>query len=213
MRLRYWFDCVFYSIVKTFLWFLLKTYFRVHYHGRENIPPNGPLLIACHHSSFLDPVLAGFGVPRIVSYLARDSLFRPPLKWLIEHLFTYPITRDSGDFGAIRTIQQLLRRNRAVLLFPEGTRSPDGRVCPFKPGIGLMAMRTQVPVLPVYIRGAFESWPRGKKLPSPARIQVVYGPILNPKSYCDLPRNREGFSQLTREIENRVKNLEKETIL
>jgi len=213
MRLRHWGDCAIYQCCKFGVWLLCHTYFRVTYRGRENLPGSGAALLACHHSSYIDPVVIGLGVPRIVSYLAREDLFRTPLKWLIRHLFAYPISRDSSDLRAIKQAQKLLKEGSIVLLFPEGTRTDNGRVKEFKAGVGLVALRAQVPVVPVYVQGAYQLWPRRQKFPRPGRMRVYYGPPLLPADYAEEPRNRTGFTRIARELEERVKNLEKEARL
>lgn len=213
MSLRHRLKCTFYMTMKVLIFFIGHSFFWISVSGKEHVPRKGALLVACSHSSYLDPPLVGYALPRILSYMARDTLFRHPLKWIIEGLFAYPISRDSGDLGALKTVQRLLKEGRAVLLFPEGTRSEDGRVKTFKPGIGFLAMRNRVPVLPVYIQGAYQSLPRHKKLPRPARIRVLIGEPLKPEDFASEPCNREGFAHITREIENRVKYLENERSL
>lgn len=210
MQLRYAFDCALHRILKILTWFLCHSYFWLRVEGRENVPRKGPVLIASSHSSFLDPVIAGMASPRILCYMARDSLFRPPLKWMIEHLFAYPISRDSSDLKALRQVNELLAKNRAVLLFPEGTRSRDGAVGSFKPGIGLLALRTGVPVVPLYLGGTFQSWPRHGKFPKPARLQAIFGKPLRPEDYKDVPKTRQGFEQIAQILEKQVKDLEKQ---
>ncbi len=209
MKLRYWFDQICYRLAKALLRLLCWSYFRVSSEGRENVPKRGPVLLACHHSSYMDPLIVGVAVPRIVSYLAREDLFRPPLKWLIEHLFAYPISRDSRDMKAMRLAQSLLKEGRVILVFPEGTRTDNGKVKSFKAGVGWIALRTQVPVVPVYVEGAYRCWPRSQGLPRPGKMRVFFGPPLLPEHYADAPRNRQGFTRIAEELERRVKNLEK----
>jgi len=195
--------------IKGFFFITAKIFFQVSFYGKENIPQQGPLLIASHHASFLDPVIVSLGLKEPICFLARASLFRPPLGWIISILFAYPLRREGGDLAALKSAQELLKNGRVVLLFPEGTRSKDGRVDSFKPGIGLLALRAAVPILPVYLQGTYDSWPRQRKLPRLAKVRVFYGPVLQPEEFQDYPRNREGFDQITRELERRVKNLEK----
>ncbi len=213
MSFRYRFNWIFYNLTKGLLILLCRTYLRLRAFGRENVPRKGPFLIACNHASFLDPILAGTAAPRVLCYLARASLFRPPLKWLIERLFAYPLSRGESDPGAFKVVQRLLEQGHGVLLFPEGTRTRDGHLQHFRGGIGLLAHRCQVPVIPVYIRGSFECWPRTKKFPRPGRVEVHFGPPLLPEHYRDLPRNREGFEKIALELENRVKSLENREVL
>ncbi len=140
------------------------------------------VLIASNHQSYLDPVLIGIALQRPVHYLARRSLFRVPgLSVAIRLLGAHPVSQDRIDGAAVRTILRLLRRGEALLLFPEGTRTSDGSLKVFEPGVGAIAARFGVPVLPVCVEGAFRCWPRTRSLPTPARVAVAYGKIVWPK--------------------------------
>jgi 1-acyl-sn-glycerol-3-phosphate acyltransferase len=152
------------------------TFFRLHRTGLENVPHQGPLVLICNHQSFLDPVLCGIFVKRPLFFLARDSLFRGFFGWLIASVNTIPVKRGAPDLSAIKTIISKLKEGNAVCLFPEATRSSDGRIATFKPGFGLLCRRGNAKVVPVLIDGAFESWPKHKKLFSPGgQITICYG--------------------------------------
>jgi 1-acyl-sn-glycerol-3-phosphate acyltransferase len=110
-------------------------------------------------------------------YLARDSLFENPFfRLLISSLNAIPVKRGRADLSAMKAVIARLRQGHAVCLFPEATRTPDGRIAPFKGGVGLLAKKGGAPILPVVIDGAYECWPRHKKIFSPGgRITVCYG--------------------------------------
>jgi len=142
----------------------------------------GGLLIASNHQSYLDPVLVGMALERPIHYLARRELFRVPgFGTLIKALGAHPVKRGHADAGALRTAMDLLRRGEALLVFPEGTRTRDGQLGEFRPGVGALAVRCGVPVLPVCIEGAYRCWPRSRLLPRPARVAVAYGEIIETK--------------------------------
>ena len=149
-----------------------------------NVPAASRLsgvLIASNHQSFLDPVLIGIALERPIHYLARRSLFHVPgLNVAIRMLGAHPVSRDTKDGTAVRTILRILRSGEAMLLFPEGTRSWDGSVGAFQAGVGSIAARFGVPVLPVCIEGAVRCWPRTRSLPAPARVAVAYGELVSP---------------------------------
>ena len=152
------------------------TFFRLHPAGRENVPDHGPLVLICNHQSFLDPVLCGIFVKRPLYFLARDSLFRGFFGRLIASVNTIPVKRGTADLASIKTIIKKLKEGNGVCLFPEATRSNDGKITPFKPGFGLLCRRGGAAVVPVLIDGAFECWPRHKKLFSPGgHIAIHYG--------------------------------------
>jgi cytidylate kinase len=151
-------------------------FFRLHPAGRENVPDYGPLVLICNHQSFLDPVLCGIFVKRPLYFLARDSLFQGFFGRLIASVNTIPVKRGAADLSAMKTIISKLKEGSGVCLFPEATRTSDGRITPFKPGFGLLCRRGGAAVVPVVIDGAFECWPRHKKLFSPGgHIVICYG--------------------------------------
>jgi len=155
-------------------------FFRMRTYGRENIPSKGPFLLISNHQSYLDPVLCAVPITRRVGFLARESLFT---HWLfggiIRSLGTIPLKLGEADISAMRKVIDVLKEGRGVCLFPEGTRSIDGRITPFKPGFGLLCRRGKAAAVPVVIDGAFESWPRHKKLFSPGSIVVCYGKAIS----------------------------------
>jgi len=159
---------------------LCMLFFRMRTYGRENIPSKGPFLLISNHQSYLDPVLCACPIKRRVGFLARESLFT---HWLfggmIRSLGTIPLKLGEADISAMRKVIDVLKEGRGVCLFPEGTRSIDGRITPFKPGFGLLCRRGKAAVVPVVIDGAFESWPRHKKLFSPGSIVVCYGKAIS----------------------------------
>ena len=151
-------------------------FFRVRSYGRENIPRTGPFVLISNHQSYLDPMLCGGLIERRVSFLARESLFN---HWLfgrmISSVGTIPVKLGEADISAMRKVIDVLKQGRGVCLFPEGTRSMDGKITPFKPGFGLLCRRGNAAVVPVVIDGAFECWPRNKKLFSHGSIVISYG--------------------------------------
>jgi 1-acyl-sn-glycerol-3-phosphate acyltransferase len=142
----------------------------------ERVPATGPVILACNHVSFADPPLVGVGIPRPTHFLARDTLFRNPLfgAWL-RSLNSIPVDRDGGGAAGLRSVLSLLDRQEMVVLFPEGTRSADGRPQPARPGVGLIALKSGAPVVPVRMFGLFEAWGRHRKLPGLGKVIVKYG--------------------------------------
>jgi len=149
--------------------------FRFRVYGTDNVPRKGAFLLASNHQSYLDPVLCGVFLKRRMHYLARDSLFRNRVfSALIFSLNAIPVKRDEVDLSAMKTVIARLKEGAGVCLYPEATRTPDGRIASFKAGFGLLARRGQATVVPVLIDGAFESWPRDRKIFSLGRLIVVW---------------------------------------
>ncbi len=154
--------------------------FRLHVSGQAAIPRTGGVLLVANHQSFLDPWLVGIAPARQVHYMARDTLFKGGmLHWLMELWNVFPVRRGAADFGAIRTAVERLDKGFMLNVFPEGTRSEDGTIGPIAPGISLILNRckSDVPIVPVVIDGAYEAWPRQSKFPRPwgSTIRIAHG--------------------------------------
>ena len=111
-----------------------------------------------------------------MTYLAKAELFKIPLfGTLIHGLNARPVRREGADPGALRTAKRVLEEGGALLVFPEGTRGNEGVIRPAKPGAGLLAVASGAAVVPVYVRGSGRAWPRGRRLPRPAKVTVTFG--------------------------------------
>ncbi len=167
---------IWYEIVSVFLTLSCRIFFRLRLFGRENIPKKGAFIIASNHQSYLDPVLCGAPLRRPMHYLARESLFS---NWffraLISSVNALPLKQGEGDLTTFRRVIELLKEGKGICLFPEGTRTKDGRIEPFKPGLGLLCRRGDAAIIPTVIDGAFECWPRHRKMFSFGSIQVQFG--------------------------------------
>ena len=174
---------------------LFAAWFRLRARGLDRIPAEGGALLLINHQSFLDPLLVGAPLSRPVSYLARDSLFRiPVIGWLLRRTYVIPINRESAGTGSIRAAVERLQQGFLVGVFPEGTRSHDGRLGPLKPGFVALIRRAQVPVVPVGIAGTGAAMPRHAWFVRPRTCRVVYGPPLAPEEI-------EAYFRLGREDE------------
>lgn len=150
--------------------------FHVRIYGRHREPTSGGVVIASNHQSFLDPILITMALQRPGNYMARDSLFRQPaFRKLIESVNAFPIRRGSADTAALKEAMRRLKRGSMVCLFPEGTRTRDGRISRFLPGVSVLSQRAAEWTWPVVIDGAFEAWPRDRTLPRPWPIRLLYG--------------------------------------
>lgn len=166
-----------YAFLKPIAVALMRLLFGLSSRGRENVPKTGPVLLVANHASFLDPPLVGGVVPRQVSFMAKEELFRVPfLGWLIRRLNARPVRREGADAGALRTSLRVLQDNGVLLVFPEGTRGPEGVLREPKAGVGMLAVLSGAPVVPVLIEGSGRAWPRGRRLPRRAKVTVTFGP-------------------------------------
>ena len=164
-----------------------RIYFKIRFEGTQHIPRTGPLLIVPNHVTYADPVLVSIPVRRPVHYMAWNALFDiPGLAWLIRRLRAFPVEIESADPRATREAVRLLQSGAAVMIFPEGGRSADGRLARFKPGAFRLACALGVPLLPVTIVGGHESWPPGVALPRPGRLTITYHPVITPDANGDV---------------------------
>jgi len=178
MTTRSWAAKIWYAVLWCPCWAIALFAFRYRWTGRENVPTTGPVLLVSNHQSHLDPVLVGIACPRQIRFLARHTLFYWPLSWLIRSLGAVPIDRERGGLGGIKSTLKLLAENEAVLAFPEGTRTRDGRLQPFMPGFCALARRSGATIVPVAIQGAFAAMPRGSSVPRPRPIRLTFCPAI-----------------------------------
>lgn len=140
------------------------------------MPKTGGVILAANHASYLDPPLVGSGLDRGINYLARQSLFRfPGIGMLLRSWSAVPVDREGGGARGLKNILDRLLGGAGIILFPEGTRSYDGKLQPAHAGIGLTVVKSDAPVVPVRIFGSHEAWGRNRKLPRPRKITVRYG--------------------------------------
>ena len=186
------------------LWVLSRTLavalfgFRVRF--AEPLPRSGGLLMLSSHQSHLDPLLLGLATDRRLSSLARSSLYTfKPFGFVITALDAVPIDREASTLTAMKAVIRRLQGGAAVAIYPEGTRTRDGRLGEFKSGFALLARRAGVPIVPVAIVGAFECWPRTRLLPRPGRIRLEFGRLLTADEVSRMDEH-ELFAECTRRI-------------
>lgn len=195
---------LFYEFGRALVLLVFVLVYRFRWFGRRNVPARGPVLIVANHQSYFDPPLIGAPArQRQLDFIARGGLFRSrPLAWLMSALNATPIREQGGDTRAIRDVLARLAAGRAVVIFPEGSRTPDGSVGEFKRGVALLVERAACPVVPVAVEGAFDAWPRDRPFPLlfGRRFMVAYG---SPIDHGELLRAGpdEALRRLRREID------------
>jgi 1-acyl-sn-glycerol-3-phosphate acyltransferase len=183
------------------------TYFRWRVYGAENVPATGGVILAANHASFLDPPLVGSGLKRDINYLARESLFRFPLVGAVLRSWnSVPVDRDGGGAKGLKIILGRLLDGAGIILFPEGTRTPDGKLQPARAGIGLVVAKSNAPVVPVRVFGTFEAYGRNVKFPRPKRIAVKYGQPMRFEKFRAEAKNcpKDRLKQIYQEIANEI---------
>jgi len=179
----------FLELCRPAVWGLARLLFRIRFRGVEHVPWSGAVLITPNHVSFMDPVLITIPIRRPLHYMALEQFFRVRgLGTLIHWCRAFPVRETEVDGPAVRAAIRLLHAGEPLVIFPEGGRSPDGRVQPFRPGAFRLALAAQAPVVPVTIAGGFEAWPAHRRLPRPGRITITYHP---PLTASDLPATED----------------------
>jgi len=195
--------------------FFFATYFRWRVFNPERVPVEGPVILASNHASFLDPPLVGAGIQRRCNFLARDTLFR---FWgvgaLLRSWQAVPVDREGGGAAGLKGILDRLLDGGVIILFPEGTRTRDGRLQPARSGIGLTVIKSTAPVVPVRVFGTFEAYNRTARFPKPKRVVVKYGEPMHftalraEAKACPKPRLKEIYQQVADEIMAAIAKLE-----
>ena len=188
------------------LWILSRTLgvalFGVRVRCDEPLPPAGGVLVLSTHQSHLDPLLLGLATQRRLSSMARSSLYRfKPFGFVITALDAVPIDREGSAVAAMKVVIKRLQDGAAVIVFPEGTRTHDGRMGEIKTGFAILAKKARVPIAPVAIVGAYECWPRSRRFPRPGRIRLEFGRVLAADEVAALDE-RALVAECTRRLED-----------
>lgn len=171
---------VFYRFIRVVLFAIYRAWFRFEYFGAEKTPDGRDgrgLILAPNHASYLDPPLLGISLRRRVTYLAKEYLFK---HWFVGRVLrgigAYPIKSETGnDFRSVRDLVRILKQGACVTVFPEGTRSENGQLKEPESGIGFLAMKSQAWVMPVYIEGTYQAFPKGAKKIKAFPVRVWFG--------------------------------------
>lgn len=198
---------IFYWFVKGIFYPFVRLYLGLRRQGLEHVPRKGPLIIISNHVSYMDAILLGSAAPRPIQFMVLqwmyDLLF---LRWFYWGMGTVPVQSDGKDRKAIRRALQVLDRGRVLGIFPEGTRSPDGRIGETRPGAAMIAAISGAPVVPAFIDGARESMPVGARFPAPARVHVRFGPPLRYRR-DGKQRDRDAMRAFARSMEAAIRRL------
>ena len=186
---------------------MYAVYFRWRVFNPERVPLKGPVILASNHASYLDPMLIGAALHRGINYLAREDLFRfPILGWVLRYWQAVPVNREGSGAKGLRAILDRLLAGGAIILFPEGTRTGDGKLQPARSGIGLTVIKSTAPVVPVRVFGTFEAYSRYLSFPRSRRVAVKFG---EPMSFehlkaeakvCSKERLKQIYQQVADEI-------------
>ncbi|MCM1529436.1 MAG: 1-acyl-sn-glycerol-3-phosphate acyltransferase [Alistipes sp.] len=172
-----------YYVAKILVWIAFHISFRLRFQGRENIPKKEQVIYASNHRTNADPPLVGCGARGKYAFMAKEELFKNKLfAWLIRSLGAFPVSRGKGDATVLDTAVERLENGRSLMIFPEGTRSKDGKVHRGHSGAAVISVRSGKAIIPVGV--VF-----GEKLKFRTRVTVKYGEPIFPADYVDDPEN------------------------
>ena len=192
---------MFYSFIKVFIYVLAKIFLRLEISGTENIPLNGPVVIASNHVSLLDPPIIGVASSRKIHFMAKQELFVPILGSIYRTLGAFPVRRGAADRNAIKYGIDLLLAEKVLAIFPEGTRSKNGQLGKAEPGALMMAGKARAVIIPTAVSGT-NLRSSGRILP---KVKVKFGkPIYFLE---DEPVTKEVTIRMTGELMNEIKML------
>lgn len=177
LGVRVWVNRAWYFFWKVALMGICKLAFGLRFEGREHEPRRAPFIVAANHASILDPPIVGMGLRHQSAYMAKQELFSVPIlgPWL-RSIGSFPVRRGTPDRRAIRQSLQILEQGGVLVIFPEGTRSPDGRLREPEAGAAMIALRTGLPVMPAAVINSHRILPKGAKWPAFRRVTVRFGP-------------------------------------
>jgi len=176
--------------------------------GNEHIPEKGGVLIASNHIDIYDPFLIGGASPRELYYMAKMELFENPLfAWLLRKYNAFPISRGSFDRKGLEKALEILKEGKALLIFPEGTRSEDGSLRELKLGVAKLALEAGVPIVPAYLeysRNWLKAFFQRKK------IKIKFGSPIKSDLISQISKDKQGYLMITQEIIQRIKDLKED---
>lgn len=189
-----------YNILKIILWLFFRLFFRLEVSGIENLPKEGPALVAANHASLWDPPVIGVNIPRYIHFMAKEELFKiPVLSLIVKKLQAFPVRRGTADRAAIRTAIHLLESGELIGVFPEGTRSKTGNLGRPEAGVAMIALKTGAPIIPTAVIGTHGTFSTGNRIP---KFKVKFG---KPIYFTNEKHDKETIEKLSnimmREIE------------
>ena len=199
----------FYECVRVIADWFFSTFYDYSTSGKSGVPLTGSAIFAANHISFYDPPAIGAQVHRQFNYFARDTLYKGWFGKALHKLDTIPVARENADIKSLKAIFKALKDNGAVAIYPEGTRSLDGKLAEPKAGAGMIACKSKATVIPTRIFGTFEVFGRQHKIPSlGGSIHIAYGPPMTADDIDPGKEHPERYLEASRRIMARIAELQ-----
>lgn len=181
-----------YNIAKVLANIIFRILYRIEVHGKENIKKEGRLVLCSNHINNLDPIILSIVFPRQVCWMAKKQIFKSKiLAYLLDKIGTFPVDREESDLSAIKNSLRVLKKEGVLGIFPEGTRVKEINIENAKPGIALISIKAQSPVLPVYIEGNYKPF---------SKIKVYFGELIDYSNIYDKKLTTEDYRLLSKDI-------------
>ncbi len=188
---------MFYRFAKCLVKFYIRVLFRVQVEGE--IPEEGPFLLCANHTSLYDPVTVACFTERQLTFMAKRELFDIfGLKWILKWVGAFPVTRDKGSIGAVKTSLSILRQGGVMLMFPEGRRNRSAQHIEAKAGMVLIAQRANVPIIPIGIRSSYKPF---------SKLRIVYGKPISLEEYKAQKLSAEQMDRIAETILDEIYSL------
>jgi len=192
---------MFYTFGKSLCTAFFKILFGIEVSGSENIPLSDGFILASNHVSFLDAVSLGVASPRRLSFMAQHDLFFNPLfSWLISNLGAFAVRQGAPDLAAFKEAMRRINNGAALVIFPEGRRVPKGETALPQAGVGFLAQKLNVPVIPAFIKGTDVALPKGARFIRPAKVAVHFGKQI-------LVERRAPYEEIAQQIMREIRRL------
>ena len=191
---------------------VLNTFFGFEVMGKENLPEKGPFIVTSNHVSYADPVVVGAACDTVtLSFMAKKEVFNMPLlgAWA-KAVGCIPTERKSGSSRPLKMALAKLKEGGAIGMFPEGTRSTDGTLRQPEAGIGLLALKSGAPVVPIYVSGTAKAMPKGQKFPKPCKVKARIGKAIDIGPLAELSERRKAYELLSRKVMDAISRLKDE---
>ncbi|HEY5893100.1 MAG TPA: lysophospholipid acyltransferase family protein [Chthoniobacterales bacterium] len=184
-----------------------RVFFRLKIVNRKNLLEDGGVIYAANHASYFDPPVIGVCCRKAIFFLARKTLLNwPVLGPIFPKINVVPVDQERADMSALKTIIKLVREGHRTIIFPEGSRTPDGNLQPAQPGIGLVVAKTLAPVVPMRIFGSYEAFPKGAKGIRFTKITVVVGKPIH-FTEADIVGGRDAYQRISERVMTEIAKL------
>lgn len=198
-------ECVFFAL-KIIGIVLLKVVYRIGTENQQWVPRQGPLIVAANHFSYMDPIALQAIFPRRIVFMMTELYYEGRGKWLFQLLRCICVKEQGSNRAALEAGIESLKKNEALGIFPEGGVSREGRLQEGNPGIGFLALKSGAPVVPAFISGTYEAFPKGARMPRISKIKIVFGRPMSFGHRKDIS-DRERIGEITGQIMDCIRML------